>query len=401
MSESLRNTHLSYSRLSRFERCPKSYQLHYLEQLPSEPNDALRFGKAIHSVLEHLVREVVEDERTGPLVEARALELYQQAWTNDGMGGAALFHEGVTILKEFVRQQGVLDHMSVLAIEKPFELEVGRHSLIGYMDRVDCLADGVVRIWDYKTSRALFSKEELDSSLQMSIYFAAARKMWPWARTVKLGFWMLRHGIHQHTDRTPEQIESALRYVETLGIATETATEFPARLSTYCAWCDHKANCAAYENAIKGNSVVVSADSSDLEAVAREREEVATLAKLMYQRKEQLDLVLKASLKQHPELVLNGTRYRMLHTTSLEHELGTTLDLLTNATGLPRDEIVRKIAVVDKKALESMLKGMQGQLDKSRVLMLKAELEARADKHYSPRLWASPVERSQTAEVMS
>ncbi len=401
MSHPFTNDHLSYSRLSRYESCPLSYRLHYIDQLPSEPNDALRFGKVIHSTLERLAREAVDEERTGPLSEERALELFQQAWAADGLTGLVLFDEGVTILKDFVRQQGVLDHMSVLAIEKPFDLQVGQFNLIGSMDRVDRLDDQSIRILDYKSNRALFSKDELDSGLQLTLYHAAAQKMWPWAKRIKLTFWMLRHGIHQHTDRTPEQIESALRYVETLGVATETATEFTARLSTYCAWCDHKTNCSAYENAIKGNRSVVSADPSDLEAVAREREEVATLAKLMYQRKEQLDSLLKVSLKEHPELVLSGSRYRMLNTASLEYETGATLELLTNATGLPRDEIVRKVAVIDKKSLESLLKDLQGKLDKSRVLVLKAELEARAEKRYSPRLWVSPVARSRTTEVVS
>ncbi|HBQ18352.1 MAG TPA: PD-(D/E)XK nuclease family protein, partial [Myxococcales bacterium] len=39
----------------------------------------LRFGKAVHAVLENLVREHMEEEREGPLSEDRAVTLWQEA----------------------------------------------------------------------------------------------------------------------------------------------------------------------------------------------------------------------------------------------------------------------------------------------------------------------------------
>ena len=44
------NAPLSYSRLSRFEQCPLSFKLHYIEKRQSEPGLPLRFGKAIHAI---------------------------------------------------------------------------------------------------------------------------------------------------------------------------------------------------------------------------------------------------------------------------------------------------------------------------------------------------------------
>ena len=71
-----KNEHLSYSRLTRFEQCPLSFKLHYIDKLESTPNMSLRFGKVIHAVLEQLFRELIEQELTGTLSEERALELY-------------------------------------------------------------------------------------------------------------------------------------------------------------------------------------------------------------------------------------------------------------------------------------------------------------------------------------
>jgi putative RecB family exonuclease len=386
-----KNQHLSYSRLSRFETCPLSYRLHYIEKQQAEPGLPLRFGKTIHAVLERLIKEVVDDERTGPLSEERAIELYREAWGAEQLTGMDVFAEGLAILRRFIAEQGVVDHRDVLAIEKEFRLPVGPFEVLGFIDRVDWIDDETVEVIDYKTNHQLFTRDEVDTSLQMSLYEVAVRRLWPWAKKVKLTFWMLRHGVRQVTTRTEEQLADALAYVETLGRQTETATAYPARLNTNCSYCDHRKQCPAYADALKGKREFIVEDLADLEGVAREREEVARLAKALYARKEELEDILKAQLKERDELVLGGVRYRMFATTSLDYPLEPTLSLLADATGLSRDEVLGKLGAIDKKALDALLKSLGKKLDKPRVSLLKAELEAHADKRMSPRLWAKEV----------
>lgn len=386
-----KNQHLSYSRLSRFETCPLSYRLHYIEKKQAEPGLPLRFGKTIHAVLERLIKEVVDDERTGTLSEERAIELYREAWGAERLTGMDVFAEGLAILRRFIAEQGVVDHRDVLAIEKEFRLPVGPFEVLGFIDRVDWIDDETVEVIDYKTNHQLFTRDEVDTSLQMSLYEVAVRRLWPWAKKVKLTFWMLRHGLRQETTRTEEQLADALAYVETLGRQTETATSYPARLNTNCSYCDHRKQCPAYADALKGKREFIVEDLADLEGVAREREEVARLAKALYARKEELEDILKAQLKERDELVLGGVRYRMFATTSLDYPLEPTLSLLADATSLSRDEVLGKLGTIDKKALDALLKSLGKKLDKPRVSLLKAELEAHADKRMSPRLWAKEV----------
>lgn len=386
-----KNQHLSYSRLSRFETCPLSYRLHYIEKQQAEPGLPLRFGKTIHAVLERLIKEVVDDERVGTLSEERAIEVYREAWGAEQLTGMDVFAEGLAILRRFIAEQGVVDHRDVLAIEKEFRLPVGPFEVLGFIDRVDWIDDETVEVIDYKTNRQLFTRDEVDTSLQMSLYEVAVRRLWPWAKKVKLTFWMLRHGAKQETTRTPEQLADALAYVETIGRQTETATEYPARLNTNCSYCDHRKQCPAYADALKGKREFIVEDLADLEGVAKEREEVARLAKALYARKEELEDILKARLKEQDELVLGGVRYRMFATTSLDYPLEPTLSLLADATGLSRDDVLGKLGAIDKKALDALLKSLGKKLDKPRVSLLKAELEAHADKKLSPRLWAKEV----------
>jgi len=390
-AKSFVNKHLSYSRLSRFEQCPLSFKLHYIDKQKAEPGDPLKFGTAIHAVLERLIREHMEGEHVGPLSEDRALDLFRQAWAAENMTGIELFQAGIEILQAFVRDQGELDHRDVLAVEKEFRIPVGRFSVLGFIDRVDCVDDETVEVIDYKTNRLLFTRDEVDHSLQMSLYHLAARQLWPWAKKVRLTFHMLRHGIRMQTERTADQLDTARAYVETLGAMTEEATEFPARLNPNCIYCDHRTHCPAYADALKGKRDVICEDTSDLETVAREREEVARLAKVLYARKKELEDVLKAHLDDHDELVLAGVRYRMFNATILSYPLEPALDILGEATGIERDELLSRLATVDKKALDKLLKDLGKTTDRARVRLLKTELEAIADKSISPRFWAKQV----------
>ena len=384
---SFANAHLSYSRLSRFEQCPLSFKLHYIDQVQSEPGLPLIFGKTIHAVLERLLREVIEHEQTGPIPEERALELYREAWAISKMTGLDVFSEGFAI----VREQGIVSHRDVLAIEKEFHVPVGPFDVLGFIDRVDSIDDETIEIIDYKTNHLLFTRDELDSSLQMSLYELAARRIWPWVKKVKLTFWMLRHGLRQSTSRTPEQLEAALAYVQTLGEQTEKATEYPARLNLNCCYCDHRNGCAAYGEALQGGKQFECDDLTNLEAVAKEREEVARLAKILYARKEELEDILKTQLKEKPELVLGGVRYKMFTTTSPEYPLEATLSTLTRTTGASREDLLSEVASIDKKALDALVKKLGKQLDKSRLMLLKAELDANAEKRYGSRFWAQEV----------
>lgn len=382
---------LSFSKLSRFETCPLSYKLHYLDRLTSEPGVPLLFGSAVHAVLEGLVREHMHEERVGALPEERAAELWQEAWAKSGMSGIDVFREGLDIVHRFVREQGLLEHHDVLAVEKEFRIEVGGFNVLGYLDRVDRVDDETVEVIDYKTNRQLFTREETDASLQMSLYHLAAQELWPWAKKVRLTFWMLRHGLRQTTERTADDIESTRRYVETLGTTINKAREFPAKLNSNCVYCDHRKHCPTYADALQGKREFICEDKGDLEAVAKEREEVARLAKVLYARKGELEGVIKTALKEHDELVLGGVRYTMFKTSKTEYPLDRSLAVLAEATGLARGELLDRIVSIDNKALEALLKELGKSLDRPRLNLLKAELDAIADKTHSPRFWAKEV----------
>jgi RecB family exonuclease len=386
-----KNAHLSYSRLSRFAQCRLSFRLNYIDRLPSTPNNSLRFGKLVHAVLEALFSEHMDEERTGPFDSARVRELWRLAATAEGLTDFALFEEGLRLVETLARDEGAVDHRNILAIEKEFRLPVGRFEVLGFIDRVDLVDDETIRVVDYKTNRMLFTREEVDQSLQMSLYELAVRRLWPWVKNVDLVFVMLRHGVRLHTSRTAEQLQAALDYVESLGEQTESATEFPPTLNANCGYCDHRAHCPAYAAALAGERVPELADVTDLEAVGREREQVARLAKLLYGRKDELDDVLKAHLEHHDELVIGGVRYRLVPSKSLSYPAERVVPFLARLTGEAPESVHAKVASIDKKAVDELVKTATKSLDRSRARIAKAELEALADVTLTQRFSATEV----------
>lgn len=385
-----RNKHLSFSRLQRFEQCPAAFKYQYIDQVRAD-HDAtpLLFGKVVHATLERIFQDVIAEERTGPIDEARAQKVFGEAWTESGLVGALIYREGLDLVRMFVRSEGVVDHRDVLAVEKEFRLPLGRFTVIGSIDRVNRVDDETIEVVDYKTNRALFTREEVEDSLQLSLYEVAARRIWPWAKKVRLSFAMLRHGLRMTTSRTPEQLEAALAYAETLGKMTEEAGDFRPRVTGNCAYCDFRDRCPAYASALKGTRTTVVADPSDLEAVAQEREEVTKLSKILYARKSELEQVLRAHLRKHDDLVLAGVRYALVPTQTTRYPLGPTLRVLEAQTGLPREDLLERVATIDKDALDALIR--QQSLDRSRAHLVRAELDSVAERTMSARFSAREV----------
>jgi putative RecB family exonuclease len=380
------NDHLSFSRLSRYEQCPAAFRLHYVDRLEATPGLPLLFGKAIHATLEDLLLNVVALKLDGPLDETRALDLWSKQWLREGgLHGIDAFQEGVAILKDFCRDEGVVRHENILAVEREFELAIGRFRVVGAMDRVNRLDDETIEICDYKSNRLLFTRAEVDSSLQMSLYQLAAEQLGPWAKNVKLTFHMLRHSIRMETSRTREQLEMAKAYIATLGEQIESATEFPARLNPNCSYCDHRSQCSAYAAALAGKASVVASTPSDLEAVAREREQVAAIAKLAYARRAELDDILKAQIEKQGDVEAGGRKYTMFTVSSASFPLEATVERFVEATGMSRDDVVRRVAVIDKGAVDELLKEARQRLSRGQAAMLHAEIDALAERKFSQR----------------
>lgn len=379
-----KNEHFSVSRIKVYEKCPLAFKLHYIDDLDKDvENEAGEFGKLLHKTKELVYQWIVAEEFSGTVPDEIVTKAYREAFREAPIAGEELYREGLKIARNYFAINRDVDHMSVLAIERAFivtiESDDGKTSftVIGYIDRVDRVSSRRVRIVDYKTNRMLFTRDELSSDLQMSIYGLAVKALWPWVEEVEYAFDMLRHNIRQTTQRTEDDLNRAADYVIALGSRIESALEFKAKLNPLCPWCAHRERCDAYNEALQSGetnlSYLVAADN--LVQVSEERERAASLEAIGKQRKKEMDKILMARMRHDDlkELVVGDMRYIPVQQSDTEWPTEKTVAAVAEALAKPKDFVRERITVVHKGLIESLLG--EAELPRARKQLLNAKLE--------------------------
>ena len=373
------NIRLSYSKMDRYQTCPLSYKLHYIDKHRSQPSDPLIFGKLIHKCLEDYVEKQIPGEDA-------ILEIFTEEYTNEKLTDQIMFDEGRKMLINWVKNNPDVHSKNILGIEQEIRLNIAGFNLIGYIDRVDQIDDDTIEIIDYKTNRMIFSREDVDNNLQMSIYTIALQDLYP-DKKIVCRFDMLRHGFSMHTKRSKEQLDTAVEYIKSVGTQLETATKFNAKLNTNCIYCDHRTNCGVFQRALLGKQEFICEDINDLDSVAKEYQEVSNLAKILYSRKAKLGGVLKVGLINKESLELHGYKYAMGKTTKVTYpDKEKVIDVLYHQFEMDRDKIEDAILEVTKPKLDKFVKEHKKRIGKVKMALVENSLKKSADISYSPRL---------------
>lgn len=183
--ESLENQPLSASKIKKLEDCSWSYWASYGLKLPDTSNEG-----AIRGSICHLVFEM--------LLNPRHLKNYKNIIKNhsiDGDGCARL------VKKHMIKEQIdtpenylLIDQMILVGLKNDFFIKNGEllgaefkfdikneepsYYIRGFMDKPYKVKNRVV-IDDFKSSKAKFEGEEVESNIQAMMYSLAAKKTWP------------------------------------------------------------------------------------------------------------------------------------------------------------------------------------------------------------------------------
>ena len=173
-----------------------------------------------------------------------------------------------------------------VAIERRFYIDIDGIALTGFIDRVDKTKSGGLSIVDYKTNKELFTKDDLEHNLQLTLYQLAVEQMWLFP-VENLGLYHLRSNtMCSCGPRSGEQLEAARKLV--VNIAENIQKEnFPAHENRFCP-CDFAEHCPYYRHSYIGEEATEDADAPAVDIEAAVGEYVTVQASIK-ELKEQLD----------------------------------------------------------------------------------------------------------------
>ena len=168
---------LSYSQISLYQSCPLHYKLQYIDGLKTKDKWYFSFGTTLHLCAEYFFKVRVPPP---PSLE-KMLKYYEKIWLSAGYQSAeeeAKYKDyGRQILAKFWQVHSA-DFSLLVAVERMFYIDIEGVKLRGFIDRIDKLDSGGLSIVDYKTSQKLFTRDDLENDLQLTLYQLAIEKMW-------------------------------------------------------------------------------------------------------------------------------------------------------------------------------------------------------------------------------
>lgn len=247
----------SHSRIEAYETCPKKYEFSYLIRPPKGPDGIEAFmGSRVHDALEWLYGEIkvcrLPDEED-------VVERFRSAWEAEWSDDIRIVRPGRTTddyhaigekaLRAYYRRYHPFDAATTVGLELRVMLPLDDdHEIVGYIDRLDKVADGVWEIHDYKTSATLMTQDKADADRQLALYELAIRQMYADVRQVTLVWHYLVFDHEVRSSRTPEQLADLREQVLASVVHIEAQHEFPTRSSNLCDWCEYRSLCPAWRH---------------------------------------------------------------------------------------------------------------------------------------------------------
>lgn len=169
--------HLSYSSISTWLLCPRSWKYRYLEKIQVPTSPALVFGSAFHNCVEAYI-ETIPTDRV-PLSEQWGIHWNQQLERNPDIKWGkdtqeSCFNDGLRMFQsEDIKNtvDSIAGEPASTQVERKIELQVPNVPIpiIGYIDMID--ANGIPH--DFKTSARSWNSDKAQSEIQPLFYLAA------------------------------------------------------------------------------------------------------------------------------------------------------------------------------------------------------------------------------------
>jgi RecB family exonuclease len=177
--------HISYSAISKYLLCPRSYRFRYIDHAKAETrSSALVFGSATHQALGHFYTalrdnqpEPSHDELSTVFRDYFKTELDKEVPVIFGEkeNAEGLIVTGIEMLRVFLEEAERPN--KVIDVESPFSIELVDWEtgevlprLVGVFDCVVQDADGRYRILEHKTAARRWAEDRIERDMQITAY---------------------------------------------------------------------------------------------------------------------------------------------------------------------------------------------------------------------------------------
>ena len=292
---------LSYSSINTYETCPAKFRFHYEERLPTSTSPALAFGDSLHRALYRF------HDRPVPVAPSlqELFEMLEDEWVGEGYRDPAeenLYRDhGKQVLAEYHRANAGSFRIPA-ALEFRFTVEVEGIELTGTIDRMDRIPGGGYEIIDYKTSRRLPPRSQVERDLQLSLYHLAAKEIWG-IEPERLTLYYLLPGERMSSSRTPADTDELRRRIAVVAERI-AAGKFEPRQNPLCDWCDFQRLCPLFRHRYEKEQGDPAPKMTELvdEWISLKRED-----RERYRRLEDVKALVNAYAQEHGYRRLYGT----------------------------------------------------------------------------------------------
>lgn len=291
--------YLSVSKIQSYEQCPACFYHEYISEETTHVDNAnyyTKFGSIMHEVCEIMVRTYRDN---GIVLDP--INVLNDVWKRYDLTGLDTYEEIKGLLKTYFTANPVDKRGDTpVIIEKEWRGELGGCTFGLMVDYAGIKKKnpkiGILR--DYKTNRMPFTVADLQSSLQLRIYqIVLQRYLMPEVEKWIAGYDLFYYGWQQCKNFTEDDLKSAEDYVANIYHQITTDNVWEEKLNNYCGYRECRHTCPTYQNALKNGEVsnikYVNDPSTDWAAIDHEREAMTALGKSAYNRKSELEAMLK------------------------------------------------------------------------------------------------------------